>query len=264
MNPSWTTRLGDAFGRSRDADGEQEQGQRKRKQPHAGFDRRDPERDRQEQRNGEEDPRLDEEHEEEGHDPVAQLEVAQHRRVDQRALAALDPPVLPPQEQGHHYGAGEDQPDHRRKPQPLGASGFGCTSPHVPALRMPSTIAPSPTRTGPCRSGRAGRPPPPACPSCGESGRGSPAHDDLPGEHPPPRRVRREHAADQRPERRRDRAGSGDEPYARGRSGLPKFDATSATIAGMISTAPSPSRPDQPIISTVRFCDSAVVSEPHA
>ena len=53
-------------------------------------------------------------------------------------------------------------------------------------------------------------------------------------------------------------------PYARGRSGLPKFDATSATIAGMMSTAPSPSRPDQPIISTVRFCDSAVVSDPHA
>src|SRR3954467_3036005 len=53
-------------------------------------------------------------------------------------------------------------------------------------------------------------------------------------------------------------------PYARGRSGLPKFDATSATIAGMISTAPRPSRPDQPIISTVRFGDSAVVSDPHA
>src|SRR3954471_16573288 len=32
----------------------------------------------------------------------------------------------------------------------------------------------------------------------------------------------------------------------------------------MISTAPRPSRPDQPIISTVRFGDSAVVSDPHA
>ena len=53
-------------------------------------------------------------------------------------------------------------------------------------------------------------------------------------------------------------------PYARGRSGLPKFEATSATIAGKISTAPNPSRNDQPMISTVRLCDSAVVSDPHA
>jgi hypothetical protein len=53
-------------------------------------------------------------------------------------------------------------------------------------------------------------------------------------------------------------------PYARGRSGLPKFVATSATIAGMISTAPRPSRNDQPMISIVRFWDSEVVSDPHA
>ena len=53
-------------------------------------------------------------------------------------------------------------------------------------------------------------------------------------------------------------------PYARGRSGLPKFEATRATIAGMISTAPSPSRHDQPMISTVRFGARAVVSDPHA
>ncbi len=53
-------------------------------------------------------------------------------------------------------------------------------------------------------------------------------------------------------------------PYARGRSGLAKFDATSATIAGMISTAPRPSRTDQPMISTVRFGARAVVSDPQA
>jgi hypothetical protein len=45
---------------------------------------------------------------------------------------------------------------------------------------------------------------------------------------------------------------------------LPKFEATSATIAGMISTAPKPSKPDQPIISTVRLGDNAVVSDPQA
>ena len=53
-------------------------------------------------------------------------------------------------------------------------------------------------------------------------------------------------------------------PYARGRSGLPKFEATSATIAGKINTAPNPSRNDQPMINTVRLCDNAVVSDPHA
>ena len=53
-------------------------------------------------------------------------------------------------------------------------------------------------------------------------------------------------------------------PYARGRSGFPKFDATSATIAGMISTAPKPSRNDQPMISTVKFGARAVVIDPQA
>ena len=51
-------------------------------------------------------------------------------------------------------------------------------------------------------------------------------------------------------------------PYARGRWDLSKLLATSATMAGMISAAPIPSSPDQPIISTVRLGDSEVVSEP--
>ena len=51
-------------------------------------------------------------------------------------------------------------------------------------------------------------------------------------------------------------------PYARGRSGRAKFDATSATIAGMISAAPMPSRTDQPIISTVRLCARPVTNDP--
>ncbi len=52
-------------------------------------------------------------------------------------------------------------------------------------------------------------------------------------------------------------------PYAFGRSGRAKFEATRATMAGMISAAPMPSRNDQPMISTVRLPASAVVSEPH-
>ena len=51
-------------------------------------------------------------------------------------------------------------------------------------------------------------------------------------------------------------------PYARGRSARPKFDATRATIAGMISAAPTPSSTDHPIISTARFGAIAVVNDP--
>jgi hypothetical protein len=51
-------------------------------------------------------------------------------------------------------------------------------------------------------------------------------------------------------------------PYARGRSSRPKLDATSATIAGMMSAAPIPSRTDQPTISTPRLGAIAVVNEP--
>ena len=39
-------------------------------------------------------------------------------------------------------------------------------------------------------------------------------------------------------------------PYAFGRSSRPKFDATSPTIAGMMSAAPIPSSTDQPMMST--------------
>ena len=51
-------------------------------------------------------------------------------------------------------------------------------------------------------------------------------------------------------------------PYARGRSATAKFAATSATIAGMIRAAPTPSRNDQPRISTGRFGAIAVTNEP--
>ncbi len=51
-------------------------------------------------------------------------------------------------------------------------------------------------------------------------------------------------------------------PYARGRPSGAKFPATSATIAGMISAAPIPSRSDQPKSSTPRFGARAVVNEP--
>ena len=52
-------------------------------------------------------------------------------------------------------------------------------------------------------------------------------------------------------------------PYARGRWSRAKFEATRATIAGMISAAPTPSRTDHPTMSTARLPARAVVSDPH-
>lgn len=51
-------------------------------------------------------------------------------------------------------------------------------------------------------------------------------------------------------------------PYARGRSDCSKFEATSATIAGMIKEAPMPSSTDHPMIRTVRLCEIEVVRDP--
>jgi hypothetical protein len=51
-------------------------------------------------------------------------------------------------------------------------------------------------------------------------------------------------------------------PYAAGRRSVGKFPATSATIAGRISAAPTPSRNDQPNSSTGRFGAIEVVNEP--
>jgi hypothetical protein len=53
-------------------------------------------------------------------------------------------------------------------------------------------------------------------------------------------------------------------PYAAGRRSSAKFPATSATIAGRISAAPTPSRNDQPNSSTGRLGAIAVTNEPHA
>jgi hypothetical protein len=51
-------------------------------------------------------------------------------------------------------------------------------------------------------------------------------------------------------------------PYARGRPAEAKFEATSATIAGRINAAPTPSRNDQPNISRPRLFEIAVMNEP--
>ena len=75
--PSWTTLRGEALREQlRDADRGEQQGDRERQQANAGFDRRQPERDGQEQRNREEHARLQQVLEEERRQPAAQRRVA--------------------------------------------------------------------------------------------------------------------------------------------------------------------------------------------
>jgi hypothetical protein len=51
-------------------------------------------------------------------------------------------------------------------------------------------------------------------------------------------------------------------PYARGRPAGAKFAATSATIAGRMSAAPTPSRNDQPMMRTGSDGAIDVVNDP--
>ena len=86
---------------------------------------------------------------------------------------------------------------------------------------------------------------------------------DLTGEHPAPRGVRREQPADERPSSHRDGTGRRHQPVgARPRRRERSWIATSATMAGRMSTAPSPSSRDQPSSNTGRFGARAVVSDP--
>ena len=134
--PALTTRRGLASGHElRDPGGEQQQRQRHRQQPHAGLDRRQPQRHRQEQRHDEERPRLHEEHEQEREHPGAHLDVAQQLGVEQRALAAPDAQALPAQEQRQDDAAAEQQPDHRREADPLRGLRLGLHDAPGPGLQ---------------------------------------------------------------------------------------------------------------------------------
>ena len=87
----------------------------------------------------------------------------------------------------------------------------------------------------------------------------------LAGEDQPPESVRRDGAADQRAGGDGDGTGGRHQPVgARSVRTREVGRRPGATIAGMISAAPTPSRNDQPKISTVRLGAIAVVNEPHA
>ena len=72
-----------------------------------------PEAEGEEQRDDEEDSGLDQEEEEERDNPVAQLDVAQHGRVDEHGQAALDAAALPHGEEGEQDATRQHEPDHR-------------------------------------------------------------------------------------------------------------------------------------------------------
>ena len=138
--PNCTTRRGDASGKSCGiADGRDQQRDRQREQADAGRHRREPERDRQEQRDHEEQPGLQQELEEERRQPAAAAAgsrassgrpAARRPRATSAALPArrTRQTTKPP---------GEHQPDRRREAEPRRPVGL--------------RLHPAP------RSGRAGR-----------------------------------------------------------------------------------------------------------
>ena len=253
----------------RDAGRGEQQRDRQRQQPHAGGDRREPERDRQEQRDREEQAGLQEVLEEErgrGRRAAAGCAASPGRRAARAPRRCRR--LSHARNSQQHDAAAEDQPDRPATgPSHSGAPGLGCTKPHVArAQDAEDDRARGRAPTARCRRGRAARRLRAACRPCGGSSARMREHDEhLAGEHQPPREVGREEPADQRPGGDRDRAGRRDQAVgARAARSRPKFDATSATIAGMISAAPMPSRNDQPMISTARFGASAVDERPAA
>ena len=166
-NPSRTTRRGEAFGNSlgNSHGGEQER-DRQRQESYAGGDGGEAEGHRKEQRHGEEEPGLQEVLEEECRQPACAAFVF-------RSMAGSTSAPSPRSSRWFSHvrkssnttATGEDQPDHRRQTRAhSGASGLGCTKPHVPERRMPYTMSPRPEgRQAGARRGRDGRPPRAAC-----------------------------------------------------------------------------------------------------
>ena len=194
MNPSRTTRRGDAFGRSlgtptANTSRESDSGSSRTPVSTAEI----PSATDRNSGTVKKIPAWMRNMEEEGHDPAAQLEVAQHRRVDQRALAALDPPVLPHTNRTSTTPPAKISQITGDSPSHSGASGFGRTNPHVPGLENAEHDRAEPKRG----QGRADQVEPGAFLRRrvlhAASQEEDHQHDeDLPGEHPPPGRVGRE------------------------------------------------------------------------
>ena len=135
--------------------GRDQERDRERQQAHPGFDRREPQRNGEKERGGEEEASLGEVLEEERGEPVAELLHTQDRRVHQRLLASRDQSRSQPRT-GAARRRRQHQPDRRREADPFRRPGFGLMNPHVPARRIPYTMSarPSAESTVPTQSRR--------------------------------------------------------------------------------------------------------------
>ena len=115
------------------------------------------ETDRQEERHAEEQARLEQVLEEEGVEPAAQHRDAQHLGVEQHRLPVVEPSPFPGQEEHEQHAAGQDEPDHRREPEPLGRSGLrGDESPGPGAQDAVDDESEARAPRARCPSGRGG------------------------------------------------------------------------------------------------------------
>ena len=260
-----TTRRGEADGEEpRDAGGGEQHRERQRRDPDARVDRRKAEGDRQVQRDHEEQPHHHHELEEEHHEAAGHLAIGEQRRGDEWFLAG-------PIEASHVQ---HEQPDRdearrgssrspatcrgsraRRRPAAASPTREDCSTPRI-ASPMPSAQSAEP-------AGRdVGAPRPAGRPCGGRRARCRPPR--APRRRTPIAMTRRSSRARRSAVRRRSRWRR-PLPRARTRAGAPagrSCSRPSATIAGMMRAAPTPSRNDQPKSSTPRFGASAVVSEP--
>jgi hypothetical protein len=179
---------------------------------HPGVDRRQPQRDRQEERDDEEDAGLHQVLEEEHDQPAGQLRRARHADRDERLPAAPRDPDLPPREEPQREQPAQQEPDHGRAAEPLLAARLRGHPAPLPGAQDAEHDQPEPER------GQRGADQVDVRPRVrrrvldpARQGKDRDDDDDLPGEHEPPRRVRRREPADQRADGNGARPGRGDE-----------------------------------------------------
>ena len=201
--------------RNPDRGREQRDGQRQ--QARSGRQRREAEADREVERHDEEDARLDEELEEEHRQAAAQLPVTEHVRPQERLLPPRLAAVLPAEEDPDHEQAREDEPHGGREVGP--GRPIRLRLDPAPLARPQHTEHDQPQPQG--RQNRSDhvelralldrrvRDPP------GEQ-KDREHDDDLAGEDPAPREIRRAETADQGPDRDGDGACRGHQPVGGG------------------------------------------------
>ena len=249
-----------------DADRGDHQRDRQRQDAQPGVDGREPERDREEQRHREEEAGLQQVLEEEGAEPAAQQPDPEDRGIEQRGQAGVAPVLLPLEEAEQHDAPAEEQPDHRREPEPRGRVGLGLHE--APRPRAQHAVDDQAETEGRERGADEVEPGALFLRRVGGAAVEQEDHaddQDLADEHVAPRPVGGEQPADQRAERDRDRATRSDDAVGAWPLGLHEVRRHQRHDRGHHQRrARRPSRNDHPNSSTGRFGDSAVVNEPHA